>query len=162
MSARRTLLRSLCTGAMMVTTSQLVASNAALAWDSVSPSCDNRRFLEDQARFENEERHTRHADLPEHVCGRVIAVSRARRTRSGWHGYFYVDVGSDISIRIVSDLDQMNAPQWPWVAKGDQVDVVGRYYFDNLRSQGIDWTHHGTGRNWRIPGYVIVNGRQYQ
>ncbi|CUW47662.1 DUF3465 domain-containing protein [Novacetimonas hansenii] len=165
MSARLTLLRSACAGAMLMTVAQVMTSATAWAWGesvSVSPTCDNHRFLEDQRKFENEERHTRNADLAEHVCGRVIAVSRARRTRSGWHGYFYVDVGSGISIRIVSDLDRMDAPQWPWVAKGDDVDVVGRYYFDNMRSQGIDWTHHGTGRNWPIAGYVTVNGHRYE
>lgn len=34
----------------------------------------------------------------------------------------------------------MTAPTWPWVAKGDQTDVLGRYYYDNPQSQGIDWT----------------------
>lgn len=122
--------------------------------------CDDRKFLADVEMAESAS--GPHADRVEHVCGRVIAVSRARRTRSGWHGYFYVDVGSGVSIRIVSDLDRMSAPAWPWVAKGDQADVLGRYYYDSPRSQGIDWTHHGTGRNWPVEGYVVVNGSRYQ
>lgn len=127
---------------------------------SVAPTCDNNAFLAAQRTFENGG--TRQ-DVPAHVCGRVIAVSsRARHTRSGWHGYFYMDVGQGVSIRIVSGLDEMNAPNWPWVAKGDQVDVVGRYYYDSPRRQGIDWTHHGTGRSWNVPGYVVVNGVKYQ
>ncbi|AHK70615.1 DUF3465 domain-containing protein [Gluconobacter oxydans] len=124
-------------------------------------TCDNARFLADQQGLE-QSGPTR-IDLPEHLCGQVLAISpKAKRTRSGWHGYFYVSVGQGVSIRIVSDLDQMNAPQWPWVNKGDQVEVQGRYYYDSLRRQGVDWTHHGTSRKWRWPGYVVVNGTRYQ
>ncbi|NHO33589.1 DUF3465 domain-containing protein [Acetobacter fallax] len=127
---------------------------------TVSPVCDNSGFLAAQRTFENGGMRD---DVPVHVCGRVIAVShKARRTRSGWHGYFYMDTGNGVSIRIVSDLDEMNAPDWPWVSKGDQTEVVGRYYYDKPRRQGIDWTHHGTGRSWGMPGYVIVNGTKYQ
>ncbi|MBS1053339.1 DUF3465 domain-containing protein [Gluconobacter kondonii] len=123
--------------------------------------CDNARFLADQQGLEQSG--PTGIDLPEHLCGQVLAVSpRAKRTRSGWHGYFYLSVGQGVSIRIVSDLDQMNAPQWPWVSKGDQVEVQGRYYYDSLRRQGVDWTHHGTGRKWPWPGYVVVNGTRYQ
>ncbi|MBS1027206.1 DUF3465 domain-containing protein [Gluconobacter albidus] len=123
--------------------------------------CDNARFLADQHGLEQSG--PTGIDLPEHLCGRVLAVSpKAKRTRSGWHGYFYLSVGQGVSIRIVSDLDQMNAPQWPWVSKGDQVEVQGRYYYDSLRRQGVDWTHHGTGRKWPWPGYVVVNGTRYQ
>ncbi|GBR04756.1 hypothetical protein AOE01nite_32720 [Acetobacter oeni] len=73
-----------------------------------------------------------------------------------------MDVGNGVSIRIVSDLDEMNAPDWPWVTKGDNAEVVGRYYYDAPRRQGVDWTHHGTGRSWEVPGYVSINGMKYQ
>ena len=126
----------------------------------VPQSCDDRKFLADVEAAESAQGD--HPDRVEHVCGRVIAVSASKRTRSGLHGYFYVDVGNGVSIRIVSDLDRMSAPAWPWVAKGDQADVLGRYYYDNARSQGIDWTHHGTGRTWPVEGYVAVNGTRYQ
>ncbi|GBQ97798.1 hypothetical protein AA23498_3000 [Acetobacter nitrogenifigens DSM 23921 = NBRC 105050] len=127
---------------------------------TVSPNCDNSSFLADQQQFENG---GDKADQPVHICGKVVAVShRAKKTRSGWHGYFYMSVGGGVSIRIVSDLDRMNAPQWPWVNKGDNVEVVGRYYYDSPRSQGVDWTHHGTGSSWGLPGYVIVNGAKYE
>ena len=123
--------------------------------------CDNARFLADQQGLEQSG--PTGIDLPEHLCGQVLAVSpRAKRTRSGWHGYFYLSVGQGVSIRIVSDLDQMNAPQWPWVSKGDQVEVQGRYYYDSLRRQGVDWTHHGTSRKWPWSGYVVVNGTRSQ
>ncbi|MCP1220551.1 hypothetical protein NKW45_01680 [Acetobacter orientalis] len=126
---------------------------------SLPPHCDNHDFMAKQQAFENGQPKT---DVPVHICGRVIALSpKAKRTRSGWHGYFYVAVAPNISIRIVSGLDEMHAPAWPWVSKGDQVEVVGRYYFDSYRRQGIDWTHRGTGRSWPIPGYVIVNGTKY-
>lgn len=126
---------------------------------TVPASCDNRDFLAKQFAFENG---GSKADVPVHICGTVLAVSpKAKRTRSGWHGYFYVAVTPSISIRIVSGLDEMKAPNWPWVAKGDQVEVVGRYYYDSIRRQGIDWTHHGTGWSWPVPGYVTVNGHKY-
>ncbi|MBB2190049.1 DUF3465 domain-containing protein [Gluconacetobacter azotocaptans] len=137
----------------------LLAGAPAHAQEAIGPACDNHHFLAVQQAFESG---SLRGDRPVHVCGRVLAVSRPKRTRSGWHGYFYVDVGAGVSIRIVSDLDRMAAPRWPWVAKGDTADVVGRYYYDNPRSQGIDWTHHGTGRNWGMEGYVAVNGSRYQ
>ena len=125
----------------------------------VSDSCDNSSFLAAQRDFENGERR---GDVPAHICGRVIAVApRAKQTRSGLHGYFYVDVGEGVSIRVVSNLDEMDASDWPWVSKGDKVEVVGRYYYDSYRSQGIDWTHRGTGKSWPIPGFVTVNGTKY-
>ena len=127
----------------------------------VPEACDDGKFLADLQAAEGSSSEA-HADRVEHVCGKVIAVSASKRTRSGLHGYFYVDVGHGVSIRIVSDLDRMSAPAWPWVAKGDQTDVLGRYYYDNARSQGIDWTHHGTGRSWPVEGYVSVNGTRYQ
>lgn len=144
------------------------AALAALAF-AVAPAiaqaadgeCDNAKFQTDQAGF-LQTGPTR-ADLPEHVCGKVLSLTtRARHTHSGVHGYFIMQLAPGQAIRIVSDLDRMNAPAWPWVKPGDQVEVVGRYYFDSARSQGIDWTHHGTGRHWATPGYVIVNGTRYE
>lgn len=139
----------------------------ALSWggiayaDAMPSACDNAKFLQDQQNFL--QNGATGVDLPEHICGQVVAVApRAKQTRSGWHGFFYLNVGSGVSIRIVSDLDRMNAPAWPWVQKRDQVEVQGRYYFDNLHSQGVDWTHHGTGRSWAWGGFVVVNGQHYE
>lgn len=127
--------------------------------DTVSAACDNQSFLDQQKVFENGGPRT---DAPVHICGTVLAFSpEAKTTRSGRHGYFYMTVAPDISIRIVTNLDEMHTPAWPWVAKGDRVEVVGRYYYDSPRQQGVDWTHRGTGRSWGIPGYVRVNGTQY-
>ncbi|WP_338332772.1 hypothetical protein [Acetobacter sp. LMG 32666] len=126
---------------------------------SVSDTCDNQDFLAKQQAFENG---GPKADAAVHICGTVLALSQtAKQTRSGRHGYFYITVAPNISIRIVTNLDEMHTPTWPWVAKGDQVEVVGRYYYDSARQQGVDWTHRGTGRSWGIPGYVIVNGTKY-
>lgn len=123
--------------------------------------CDNQKFLTDQAGF-MQTGPTR-VDIPEHICGQVFFVTkRPRRTHSGVHGYFVVEIAPGRTIRIVSDLDRMSAPLWPWVQRGDHVDIVGRYYFDSARSQGIDWTHHGTGRHWSVPGSVTVNGVRYE
>ncbi|OUI79182.1 hypothetical protein HK18_04640 [Commensalibacter intestini] len=136
------------------------ASVIALAKDPVS-ACNNQGFLQAQQIFKNNSYFPSKADVPVHVCGKVIALSKARYTRSGEHGYFYLNIGSGVSIRIVSNLDEMNAPSWPWVHKGDYVEVVGRYYYDNPRRQGVDWTHKGTSRKWPHSGYVMINGVKY-
>lgn len=135
------------------------ANVSALAKDSAT-SCDNKSFLQAQQNFENTKYHSK-ADIPVHICGTVIALSKLHYTYSGKHGYFYLNIGSDVSIRIVSNLDEMHTPLWPWVKKGDYVEVSGRYYYDNPRRQGVDWTHKGTSRKWPYPGYVIVNGVKY-
>lgn len=121
--------------------------------------CNNAQFLQDQQNFENGDIS---ADQFVDVCGVVTAVLPAKHTRSGNHGYFYVQVAQGVTIEIVSDLDQMNAPKWPWVMVGDNTYVQGRYYYDNDSSQGIDWTHHGTSNSWPHAGYVVVNGTKYQ
>ncbi|MFT9258043.1 MAG: hypothetical protein ABF535_08235 [Acetobacter sp.] len=131
----------------------------AAAPTSVAASCDNADFQAKQQAFENG---GPKGDVAVHICGTVVAVAtRSSQTRSGMHGYFYVAVAPNISIRIVTNLDEMHTPAWPWVSKGDTVDVVGRYYYDSYKSQGIDWTHRGTGRSWPIPGSVTVNGTKY-
>ncbi|NLG91657.1 MAG: DUF3465 domain-containing protein [Acetobacter sp.] len=131
----------------------------APAASSMPATCNNQDFLNKQQDYENG---GAKGDTPVHICGTVRAVSpKARHTRSGWHGYFYVTVAPNISIRIVTNLDEMHTPSWPWVNKGDQVEVVGRYYYDSYRKQGIDWTHRGTGKSWPIPGSVTVNGTKY-
>ncbi|GBQ70381.1 hypothetical protein AA103196_2473 [Ameyamaea chiangmaiensis NBRC 103196] len=149
-------MKTLILAALLAST---VTLQAAQGQTAPSPRCDNGRFLADQRAFDEGAPRT---DRAEHLCGTVVAVAPARHTRSGMHGFFYLSVGQGVSIRIVSDLDRMNAPAWPWVAKGDQVEVVGRYYFDSPRRQGIDWTHHGTGRTWPVEGFVTVNGTTYR
>lgn len=146
---------------------------------AMPPHCDNAHFLSDREAFAHQSapssgwgvfgekasskgRHAKQADKPEHICGVVMKVYRARRSRSGWHGYFLVNLGNSAPIRIVANLDEMQAPAWPWVRPGDQVEVEGRYYYDNPRQQGIDWTHYGTSKSWPWAGFVSVNGQRYQ
>lgn len=129
--------------------------------------CDNAHFLADReelARGFSLNRWTQklHSDLPVHICGTVTRVFPSRRSRAGLHGYFLMSVGEGGPIRIVSNLEEMNAPAWPWVQPGDSVEVQGRYYYDSPRYQGIDWTHHGTARYWPWPGFVTVRGQKYQ
>ncbi|WP_354857590.1 hypothetical protein [Acetobacter fabarum] len=160
---RRMSLLALCTGLALPTLNTPAQARHRHADTnlpaSVSATCDNQDFLSKQQAFENG---GPKANAAVHICGTVLTLSKtARQTRSGRHGYFYITVAPNISIRIVTNLDEMHTPAWPWVAKGDKVEVVGRYYYDSARQQGVDWTHRGTGRSWSIPGYVIVNGTKY-
>jgi hypothetical protein len=141
------------------------ASTGATTDTAVAPSgngawpCDDTKFTQIQAEFASG---ALEGDQAVDVCGPVTRVLAARTTRSGLHGYYYVQVAANDTIEIVSDLGEMNAPQWPWVKVGDYSYVQGRYYFDSATSQGIDWTHHGASASWPNPGYVVVNGTQYR
>lgn len=122
-------------------------------------SCNNQKFLNDQAAFANG---SISGDQLEDVCGYVTQVLPSKRTTSGLHGYFYVQMPSGYNIEIVSNLDAMaQAPTdrppstWPWVAVGNYTYVQGRYYYDNASSQGIDWTEDDTG-SWPYTGDVVV------
>lgn len=159
----RAALLALCAGLILPTLNTPAMARHKHARDShpttVPATCNNQDFLSKQQAFENG---GPKADAAVHICGSVLTfAAQAKQTRSGRHGYFYITVAPNISIRIVTNLDEMHTPAWPWVAKGDQVEVVGRYYYDSPRQQGVDWTHRGTGRSWSIPGYVIVNGTKY-
>jgi hypothetical protein len=97
------------------------------------------------------------------ICGSVTQVLPAKKTTSGNHGYFYVQMPSGYQIEIVSNLDAMaqaptnNPPAtWPWVAVGNYVYVQGRYYYDSASSQGVDWTEDDTSSSWPHVGYVAV------
>ncbi len=136
-----------------------VAAGGSTSHASTTAPCNNSQFLQDQQEFESG---ALTQDVLENVCGTVTYVYPKKHTTSGWHGYFLLQLSPGNVIEIVSDLDQMSAPAWPWVAVGDSATVRGRYYYDNDSSQGIDWTHHGTSSSWRTPGYVIVNGTKYQ
>lgn len=94
-------------------------------------TCNDTKFLQDQQSFENGQLSV---DQLENVCGIVTSVLPEKKTRSGNHGYFYVQVAPNQVIEIVSDLDEMDGPTWPWVAVGDTVQVRGRYYYDNMDS----------------------------
>ncbi len=124
--------------------------------------CNDQQFLTYQKEFGNGQLQPGDDQLVD-VCGSVTQVLPAKRTSSGLHGYFYVEMPSGYDIEIVSNLDAMaQAPnhkppsQWPWVAVGDYAYVQGRYYYDNQSSQGIDWTEDDTGPSWPHTGDVVV------
>jgi hypothetical protein len=137
------------------------AANArtAAAAGSGSYPCDDAKFVTIQSQLASG---ALEGDQEVDVCGPVTRVLESRTTRSGLHGYYYIQVAPGDTIEIVSDLGEMNAPAWPWVKVGDSSTVRGRYYYDSASSQGIDWTHHGTSHSWPSPGYVVINGTQYQ
>lgn len=112
-------------------------------------SCDVAGFLADQRA------HVDHAEVT--ICGTVVRVRAARRTRSGVHRSFWVDVGNGERIEIDANLDVMgNLP----VSDGERAVVHGEYYDDPDGHEGIDWTHH-TDRGPHPPGFVILNGTTY-
>ena len=137
------------------------ASPAPTASPSAAPyACNNTQFLNDQSEFAAG---TITADQLVDICGSVTQVLAAKKTSSGDHGYFYVEMPSGYQIEIVSNLDAMaEAPTddppstWPWVAVNDYVYVQGRYYYDSSSSQGVDWTEDDTDSSWSHVGYVVV------
>ncbi len=140
------------------------ASNAsfspvAAASPGGSWPCDDAKFEQDQQQLASG---ALQGDQEVDVCGTVTRVLPAKDTRSGEHGYYVIQIAPGDSIEIVSDLGEMDAPSWPWVKVGDYSFVQGRYYYDSASSQGIDWTHHGTSRSWASPGYVVIDGTEYQ
>ena len=122
--------------------------------------CDDSKFLSDQQLLKSG---AQSGYIEEDVCGTVTQVLPEKTTASGPHGYFYVQVdAAGDTIEIVSNLNEMNAPAWPWVSVGDYAYVQGRQYYDSNGTAGIDWTHHGTSSSWPTAGYVVINGVQYQ
>jgi hypothetical protein len=123
-------------------------------------ACNNTQFLTDQSEFAAS---TISADQLVDICGSVTQVLASKKTSSGTHGYFYVQMPSGYQIEIVSNLDAMAEAStdqppstWPWVAVGNYVYVQGRYYYDNSSSQGVDWTEDDTDSSWEHTGYVAV------
>jgi hypothetical protein len=122
--------------------------------------CNDPQFLTYQSEFGSG---GIRADQFVDVCGVVTSVLPAKKTSSGRHGYFYVQIPNGGTIEIVSNLDAMaQAPAdkppstWPWVAVGNYAYVQGRYYYDNGSSQGIDWTEDDTSSSWPHVGDVVV------
>lgn len=123
-------------------------------------ACNDTQFLNDQSEFAAG---TITADQLVDICGSVTQVLASKKTSSGTHGYFYVQMPSGYQIEIVSNLDAMAEAStdrppttWPWVAVGDYVYVQGRYYYDSSSSQGVDWTEDDTDSSWPYTGYVAV------
>ncbi len=127
---------------------------------SAAYACDDAQFATDQSEFAAG---TLAADQPVDICGSVTEVLAEKKSRSGEHGYFYVEMPSGYRIEIVSNLDAMAQAStdrppstWPWVSIGNYVYVQGRYYYDSSSSQGVDWTEDHTDSSWSHLGYVAV------
>jgi hypothetical protein len=99
--------------------------------------------------------HVNHAEVT--LCGTVTRVRAARRTRSGVHRVFYVDVGGGDRIQIDANLDVMG--DFP-VHSGEATTIRGEYYYDQDGREGVHWTHH-TSYGSHPAGYVILNGQRY-
>jgi hypothetical protein len=99
--------------------------------------------------------HVNHAEVT--LCGTVERVRAPRRTRSGTHRVFYVDVGGGDDIAIDANLDVMGL--FP-VRPGEATTIRGEYYYDQDGREGVHWTHH-TSHGPHPPGYVILEGRRY-
>lgn len=136
-------------------------SSAPTSTPTAGPyACNDPQFLTYQSEFASGQIT---ADQFVNVCGSVTQVLAKKKTSSGTHGYFYVQIPNGGTIEIVSNLDAMaqastDAPPttWPWVAVGDYVYVQGRYYYDSSSSQGIDWTEDDTSGSWPHTGDVVV------
>ncbi len=92
------------------------------------------------------------------LCGTVVRVVRLRRTRSGTHRIFYVDVGGNDRVQIDANVDIMG--DFP-IRTGETTVVRGEYYFDSAGRDGVHWTHR-TDRGSHPPGYVSLDGVTYR
>ena len=95
------------------------------------------------------------------ICGKVVRVRTARRTRSGLHLWFYVRVAPHAVARVIAD-ERVLGPILVHV--GDKAEVQGRFFRDRDGFDGIDWTHRisGTHSSWSTPGFVVINGIEYR
>lgn len=133
----------------------LVASaSLALLLPSCGPAaggaCDLSGFLAVQ------HAHANRAEVT--LCGNVVRIRPERRTRSGAHRSFDVDVGHNDVVEIDANVDVMGT--FP-VRTGDAAVVHGEYYVDPNGREGVHWVHHAvSGRH--PAGYVTLNGHRYE
>ncbi len=114
-----------------------------------APTCNLANFLAVQ------HAHVNHAEVV--LCGTVVRLRRPRRTRSGEHRTFMVDVGRGDRIEIDANLDVMG--DFP-ISDGESTTIQGEYYYDQNGREGVHWTHH-TDRGRHPPGYIILDGTRY-
>lgn len=114
-----------------------------------APACNLSGFLAAQ------HAHANHAEVT--LCGTVTRLRTPRRTRSGLHRLFYVDVGRRNRVEIDANLDVMG--DFP-IANGEPVLVRGEYYYDRNGRDGVHWTHH-TDRGSHPAGYITLEGKTY-
>jgi hypothetical protein len=92
------------------------------------------------------------------LCGTVVSVSRIRRSRSGAHRVFVVDVGGNDRVQVDANVDIMgNFP----IRTGEYAVVRGEYYYDAPSREGVHWTHR-TDRGNHPAGFVTLDGVTYR
>lgn len=123
---------------------------AVLSLLVAASDCDLSGFLATQ------HAHANRAEVT--LCGTVERVRAPRRTRSGVHQTFLVDVGHNDRIEIDANLDMLGPIP---VRNGESAVVRGEYYYDPDGREGIHWTHH-TDHGSHPPGYLILDGTRYQ
>jgi hypothetical protein len=128
----------------------LALAIAACAPAPTSDTCDPAAFRAVQ---------TAHAARTEvTLCGTVVRAGRLRRSRSGTHRVFVVDVGADDRVQVDANVDIMgNFP----IRSGEHVVVRGEYYYDAPGRDGVHWTHR-TDHGNHPPGYVTLDGVTYR
>ena len=131
----------------------LFASCSGRIGNGKSGLCDNAGYLA--------ARKIAHARSEVTICGTVVRVRAARRTRSGLHLWFYVRVAPHVVARVIADESVLG----PLLVRvGDKAEVQGRFFRDRDGFDGIDWTHRidGTHSSWSTPGFVVINGVEYR
>ncbi len=146
------LLVSACGGPTSSTSSTSATASTATTTSSapeVAGTCNLAGFLAAQ------HAHVNHAEVT--LCGTVTRVRAARRSRSGVHRNFFVDVGGGDVIVIDANVDVMG--DFP-IHVGEPATIRGEYYYDEDGREGVHWTHH-TDRGRHPAGYVILKGIRY-
>jgi hypothetical protein len=128
----------------------LLAAACAPAPSSSTDRCDPAAIRAVQA--------ARAAHSEVTLCGTVVRAGRLRRSRSGAHRVFLIDVGNNDRIQIDANVDIMgNFP----IRAGEHAVIRGEYYYDAPGRDGVHWTHR-TDRGNHPPGYVTLDGVTYR
>jgi hypothetical protein len=115
-----------------------------------SDSCDTAAFRSVQQS---------HSDRTEvTLCGTVSGVGPVRRSRSGVHRVFWVDVGGHDRVAVDANVDVMG--DFP-IRSGERAVVRGEYYYDAPGRDGVHWTHR-TERGSHPAGFVTLDGVTYR
>jgi hypothetical protein len=128
----------------------MLLTSACAAPAPTSDHCDPAAFLAVQTA------HPRRAEVT--LCGKVVSVGRLRRSRSGTHRVFIVDVGGNDRVAVDANVDIMG--DFP-IRDGEYAIVRGEYYYDAPGRDGVHWTHR-TDRGNHPEGYVILDGATYR
>ncbi|MGD0472147.1 MAG: DUF3465 domain-containing protein [Candidatus Velthaea sp.] len=128
----------------------IIAAGCSPAPTSTTDRCDPAAFRSVQAARAG------HAEVT--LCGTVVRTGRVRRSRSGVHRVFIVDVGNGDRVQIDANVDIMG--DFP-IRSGEYAVIRGEYYYDAPGRDGVHWTHR-TDRGSHPPGYVTLDGVTYR